>query len=61
MYFPSLFQRQTIDDWLKAGSKNMYEVAHARVLGLLEKAGPVELPAGVDSELERALNHALNR
>ena len=61
MYFPSLFQRQTIDDWLKAGSKNMVEVAHARVLNLLEKAGPVELPAGVDTELERALNHALIR
>ena len=61
MYFPSLFQRQTIDDWLKAGSKNIYEVAHARALGLLEKAGPVELPAGVDAELERTLNHALIR
>jgi trimethylamine--corrinoid protein Co-methyltransferase len=61
MYFPSLFQRQTIDDWLRAGSKNIYEVAHTRALGLLEKAGPVELPAGVDAELERALNHALLR
>jgi trimethylamine--corrinoid protein Co-methyltransferase len=61
MYFPSLFQRQTIDDWLRAGSKNIYEVAHARALGLLEQAGPVELPAGVDAELERALNHALLR
>jgi trimethylamine--corrinoid protein Co-methyltransferase len=61
MYFPSLFQRQTIDEWLRAGSKNIYEVAHARVNGILEKAGPVELPAGVDAELERALNHALVR
>ena len=61
MYFPSLFQRQTIDDWLKAGSKNIHEMAHARVLGILEKAGPVELPAGVDSELERALKHAVIR
>ena len=59
MYFPSLFQRQTIDDWLRAGSKNIYEVAHARAISLLEKAGPVELPGGVDAELERALQHAL--
>jgi trimethylamine--corrinoid protein Co-methyltransferase len=61
MYFPSLFQRQTIEDWLRAGSKNIYEVAHARAISLLEKAGPIELPAGVDAELERALNHALVR
>jgi trimethylamine--corrinoid protein Co-methyltransferase len=61
MYFPSLFQRQTITDWQKAGSKNIYEVAHASVLGLLEKAGPVELAAGVDAELERALQHAVAR
>ncbi len=61
MYFPSLFQRQTIDDWLRAGSKNIYEVAHARAISLLEKAGPIELPAGVDAELERALHHALVR
>ena len=61
MYFPSLFQRQTIDEWRKAGSRNIYEVAHARVLSLLEKAGPVELPAGVDAELERALQHAMTR
>jgi trimethylamine--corrinoid protein Co-methyltransferase len=59
MYFPSLFQRQTIDEWLKAGGKDIHEVAHAKVLGLLEKAGPVELVPGADAGLERALQRAI--
>jgi trimethylamine---corrinoid protein Co-methyltransferase len=61
MYFPSLFQRQTIDDWLKTGSKNIYDVAHTQVLGLLEKAGPVYLSASIDAELERALQNAVTK
>ncbi|HEX7395245.1 MAG TPA: trimethylamine methyltransferase family protein [Anaerolineaceae bacterium] len=58
MYFPSLFQRQTTDDWLKAGSKSIEQVAHEKVLGLLEKNKPVELSDRVDKELERALKRA---
>jgi trimethylamine--corrinoid protein Co-methyltransferase len=58
MYFPSLFQRQTIDEWLKAGSKNIEQVAHEKVLNLLETSKPIELPAGVDQELDRALRRA---
>jgi trimethylamine--corrinoid protein Co-methyltransferase len=61
MYFPSLFQRQTIDEWLRAGSKNIHQVAHEKVLSILKKGKPVELPAGVDAELERALHNAVTR
>jgi trimethylamine--corrinoid protein Co-methyltransferase len=59
MLFPRLFARQTIDQWVKAGSKMAHEVAHERVLEILEKAGPVELPPGADEELERALRVAV--
>jgi hypothetical protein len=34
-------------------------VAHERVLEILDKAGPVELPPGADGELERALRKAV--
>jgi hypothetical protein len=44
---------------VKAGSKMAHEVAHERVLEILEKAGPVELPPGADEELERALRVAV--
>ena len=37
----------------------IHEVAHERVLDILAKAGPVELPASVDRELERALHKGL--
>ncbi len=59
MYFPSLFQRQTMDAWLKAGSKSIEQVAHEKVLSLLEKSKPVELSDRVDKELERALKSAI--
>jgi trimethylamine---corrinoid protein Co-methyltransferase len=59
LYFPSLFQRQTIDQWLAEGAKTAYEVAHDRVEEILSKAGPVPLPPEVDRSLEQALNRAL--
>ncbi len=58
MFFPSLFKRQTSDEWVRAGSKNIEQVAHEKVLAILEKAGPVELLPGADAELERALQSA---
>ncbi len=60
MFFPALFQRQTSGDWVKAGSKNIEQVAHEKVLSILEKAGPVELYPGADAELERALKKAMD-
>jgi trimethylamine--corrinoid protein Co-methyltransferase len=58
MYFPTLFRRQTIEQWINAGAKMGHQVAHDRVLGILEKAGPVELLPGADAEMERALRKA---
>ena len=55
MYFPTLFRRQTIEQWINSGAKMAHQVAHDKVLQILEKAGPVELPPGVDAEMERAL------
>ena len=54
LYFPFLFQRKTIDQWLHAGSKMSHEIAHDRVKAILAEAGPVPLPASVDAALEQA-------
>lgn len=59
MFFPSLFRRQTREEWIKAGSMSMDQVAHEKVLDILEKAGPIDLPSGADGELDRALKHAI--
>jgi trimethylamine--corrinoid protein Co-methyltransferase len=58
LWFPKLFKRLTIEEWNNAGGKMIHQVAHDRVLEILSKAGPVNLPAGADAELERALNRA---
>ncbi len=59
LFFPVLFRRQTVEQWVKSGGKMIHEVAHDRVLEILERAGPVELPPSVDKELERALQKAM--
>jgi trimethylamine--corrinoid protein Co-methyltransferase len=59
LFFPRLFRRQTIDQWLNTGGKMVHEVAHDRVVEILAKAGPVELPSGADAGLERALFKAV--
>ena len=59
LYFPLLFQRQTIDQWIDGGVADGHEVAHDRVQEILAKAGPVPLPAGVDAALEQALQRAM--
>ena len=51
LYFPFLFQRKSIDQWLDAGSKMSHEIAHDRVQEILAKAGPVPLPTSVDAAL----------
>jgi trimethylamine--corrinoid protein Co-methyltransferase len=60
MFFPSLFRRQTGNEWILAGSKSIDQVAHEKVLAILEKAGPIELLPGADAELERALKWAID-
>jgi trimethylamine--corrinoid protein Co-methyltransferase len=59
MFFPALFRRQTIDQWLKSGGKAAHEVAHDRVVEILTKAGPVQQAPGVDAALEQALRKAV--
>ncbi len=59
LFFPRLFRRQTIDQWLRSGAHMIHEVAHQRVEEILQKAGPVELPPGADGEMERALHKAV--
>jgi trimethylamine--corrinoid protein Co-methyltransferase len=59
LFFPRLFRRQTIEQWVKSGGKMIHEVAHERVLEILSKSGPVELPPGADAEMERVLRSAV--
>ena len=59
LFFPRLFRRQTIDQWLNSGGKMVHEVAHERVIEILAKAGPAELIPGADAEMERALRSAI--
>ena len=44
LYFPLLFQRQTIDQWMDAGSKMATTSRTTAVKEILAKAGPVALP-----------------
>ena len=58
LFFPLLFRRKTMDQWLDAGPQMRHEVPH-RVEEILAEAGPVPLPAWVDVALEQALRYAL--
>jgi trimethylamine---corrinoid protein Co-methyltransferase len=59
MYFPSLFKRQAIDQWVTAGKLSIHQVAHEKVLSLVADGKPVDLLPGADAELERALGRAI--
>jgi trimethylamine--corrinoid protein Co-methyltransferase len=59
LFFPRLFRRQTIEQWVQAGCKMAHDVAHERVQDILAQAGPVPLPPEVDRNLELALREAL--
>ena len=59
LYFPNLFRRQSIEQWENTGKKMSHQIAHEKVLQILEKAGPLALPPGIDAEMERALNKAI--
>jgi trimethylamine--corrinoid protein Co-methyltransferase len=60
LFFPKLFRRQTIDEWLRDGAKAAHELAHERVEAILAEAGPVELAPGADEALDRALRKAID-
>ncbi len=59
LFFPNLFARQSIDDWVKKGARPMVDVAHDRVEAILGDAGPVELPEGADEALRRTFERAI--
>jgi trimethylamine--corrinoid protein Co-methyltransferase len=59
LFFPSLFQRQSIEEWQESGALMAHQVAHERVLGILAEAGPISLPPSADAALEGALNRAV--
>jgi trimethylamine--corrinoid protein Co-methyltransferase len=59
MFFPQLFRRQTIQQWLDSGAQMIHEVAHERVVSILDRAAPIQLPGGADAEMERVLNKAV--
>jgi len=59
LFFPQLFRRDTIENWVNRGAHSIVEVAHERVEQILAHAGPVTLPAGADGELEQKLREAM--
>lgn len=59
LFFPALFKRQSIDQWLTAGARPVVDVAHERLQQILAKAGPVPLPEGADRALEKVLEEAI--
>jgi trimethylamine--corrinoid protein Co-methyltransferase len=59
LFFPALFRRQTIEQWLARGAPPMVGAAHQRVEEILATAGPVPLPPGADQALDRVLNEAI--
>ncbi len=59
LFFPVLFRRQTIDQWLADGARPIVAVAHERVQQILAKTGPVPLAPGADRNLEQLLQSAV--
>jgi trimethylamine--corrinoid protein Co-methyltransferase len=59
MYFPKLFKRQSMDEWVAAGAKQAHQVAHDKVVEILSQAGPIRLPASVERAMEEALRRAV--
>ena len=58
MFFPELFRRQTMDQWMEAGGKIAHEVADDRIQEILAEAGPVTLPPSADEALGRVSREA---
>ena len=59
LFFPVLFQRQTIAQWEEKGAKPIVDVAHERVQEILSQAGPAALPQGADEALARVLRESV--
>ena len=59
LFFPALFRRQTVEQWLARGGHSILEVAHQRVQDILAEARPVQLPEGANTALESCLRQAI--
>ena len=59
LFFPSLFKRQSIEQWIGRGAKPMSQIAHERVLSILESGDGVTLPADRSDALDRALQSSV--
>jgi len=59
LFFPVLFKRQSIDQWLEAGARPVVDVAHERAQQILARSGPVPLPDGADGALDKILKDAI--
>lgn len=59
LFFPVLFRRQSIDQWLADGARPIVAVAHERVQQILASAGPVPLAPGAGEALEQSLESAV--
>ncbi len=59
LFFPMLFERQTINRWVEEGARPIVDVAHERVREMLDRGRPVQLPPGADEALERALRQGI--
>jgi len=55
LFFPSLFRRQSVHQWLEGGGRPIVEVAHGRVREILAGATAIPLPEGAGDELDRIL------
>ena len=59
LFFPNLFRRQSIEQWINRGAKPMAQVAHEKVLSILESGDGVTLPADRAEPLDQALRSAV--
>ncbi|NLE44573.1 MAG: hypothetical protein GX620_07610 [Chloroflexi bacterium] len=59
LFFPFLFQRQSIDEWIGQGSRPVDQIAHERVTHVLASAAPIELPSGANQSLTEVLCRAV--
>jgi trimethylamine--corrinoid protein Co-methyltransferase len=58
--YPELGDRQSVSDWIDAGSLPIWERARRRVDSILRETRPHHLPAAADDRIRRAFDIKLN-
>lgn len=59
LFFPILFRRQSIDQWMESGATSIVQRAHERVEAILAKGEAIILPPGADESMERVMRQAI--